>query len=177
MTENRYDRVAIAFHWLVAILIVANVLLAWSLGSFDRHSPVHENLMTLHKSIGTTVLILAIFRAAWRLAHPIPPLPASVPQWQRLAARTDQGLLYVLIFLMPLTGLIDAAAFSQPVRFFFLFDLPTVIAHNEPLGHAAFAVHKIGAKALYVLLFLHASAALYHHYLLKDDVLRRMLPR
>jgi cytochrome b561 len=123
------------------------------------------------------VLILAIFRAAWRLAHPIPPLPASVPQWQRLAARTDQGLLYVLIFLMPLTGLIDAAAFSQPVRFFFLFDLPTVIAHNEPLGHAAFAVHKIGAKALYVLLFLHASAALYHHYLLKDDVLRRMLPR
>jgi len=177
VTENRYDRVAIAFHWLVAILIVANVLLAWSLGSFDRHSPVHENLMTLHKSIGTTVLILAIFRAAWRLAHPIPPLPASVPQWQRLAARTDQGLLYVLIFLMPLTGLIDAAAFSQPVRFFFLFDLPTVIAHNEPLGHAAFAVHKIGAKALYVLLFLHASAALYHHYLLKDDVLRRMLPR
>ncbi len=177
MTENRYDRVAIAFHWLVAILIVVNVLLAWSLGSFDRHSPVHESLMTLHKSIGTTVLILAIFRAAWRLAHPIPPLPASVPQWQRLAARTDQGLLYVLIFLMPLTGLIDAAAFSQPVRFFFLFDLPTVIAHNEPLGHAAFAVHKIGAKALYVLLFLHASAALYHHYLLKDDVLRRMLPR
>ena len=174
---DHYDGVAIAFHWLIAILIVVNVVVAWSLDSFDHHSPIHETILTVHKSIGTTILLLAAFRLAWRAAHPAPPLPTTVPPWQHLAARVDQGLLYALLFLMPVTGLVDAAAFTQPVNFFFLFHLPTVIDHDEPLGHLAMAIHKISAKALYVLLAVHAAAALNHHYRLKDNVLRRMLPR
>ncbi|MDB5394112.1 MAG: cytochrome b [Rhodospirillales bacterium] len=173
---ERYDTVAILFHWLIAILIVANVGLAWSLDSFDEHSPAHDRILTVHKSIGTTLLVLAVLRLAWRWKHPGPPLPETIAPWRRVAARLDQGLLYALLVILPLSGLLDAGAFSQPVHYFFLFDLPTLTGHNEPLGHAAFAVHKAAAVALYALLFLHAAAALQHHYVLKDDILRRMLP-
>jgi cytochrome b561 len=173
---DRYDTIAILFHWLVAILIVANVALAWSLDSFDHHSPIHDRILTVHKSIGTTILLLAVFRLAWRWTHPAPPLPVSMSQWRRIAARVDQGLLYALLFIMPVSGLIDASAFSQPVHYFFLFDLPPLTVHDEPVGHAAFAVHKVSALALYALLLLHAAAALQHHYVLKDGILKRILP-
>jgi cytochrome b561 len=177
MRAERYDTLAILFHWTVAVLIVANVLLAWSLDSFDRQDPIREQILTVHKSIGTTVLLLAVLRLVWRWTRPAPPLPDTMPRWKRIAARADQALLYGVMFVMPLSGLIDAGAFSQPVHFFFLFDLPPLTGHDEPLGHAAFAVHKAAALVLYALLLLHAAAALHHHSVLKDGILRRMLPQ
>ena len=174
---GRYDGIAILFHWLVAVLIIANIGLAWSLDSFDHHSPEHDRILTIHKSIGTTVLLLAVPRLIWRWMHPAPPLPETIPRWKRIAARTDQALLFAVLFIMPLSGLIDAGAFSQPVHYFFLFDLPALTGHDEPLGHIAFAIHQLCALILYGLLLVHAGAALHHHYVLKDGILRRMLPR
>jgi cytochrome b561 len=176
MPVARYDGVATLLHWLVAVLILANIGLAWSLDEFDHHDPIHQSLLTIHKSIGTTVLALAIFRLAWRWTHPAPTLSDTLPRWQRVIAHTTHWLLYALLFVMPVTGLIDAAGFSEPVNYFFLFKLPAVIGHNEPLGHAAFAVHQLSALLLYALLLAHAGAALFHHYWLKDGILRRMLP-
>jgi cytochrome b561 len=176
MRTERYDTLAIFFHWTVAVLIVGNVLIAWSLDNFDRHDPVRDTILTVHKSIGATVLLMAVLRLIWRWTHPAPPMPEAMPRWKRIAAQTDQALLYAVMFVMSLTGLIDAGAFSQPVHFFFLFDLPPLVGHDEPLGHAAFAVHKATAVILYALLLLHAGAALHHHYVLKDGILRRMLP-
>ena len=177
MRPERYDGIAILFHWLVAALIVGNIGLAWSLGSFDRHDPVHDQILTIHKSIGTTILLLAALRLVWRWTHPAPVLPETMPRWKRIAALTDEALLYAVLFIMPLSGLIDAGAFSEPVHYFFLFDLPPLIGHDEPLGHIAFAVHQVSALILYGLLLLHAGAALHHHYVLKDGILRRMLPQ
>jgi len=173
---TRYGGTAIFLHWTIALLIAGNIALAWWLGLLDQHDPLVEPLLTIHKSIGTTVLVLAASRFGWRLTHAAPPLPLALPGWQRGIARLTHALLYVLMVVMPVSGLIDAVAFTQPVHYFFLFDLPTVIAHNEPLGHAAFAVHKAGAIALYLLLAAHAGAALFHHYVLKDGILLRMLP-
>jgi cytochrome b561 len=177
MRTERYDTLAIVFHWTIAVLIVGNVLITWSLDDFDRHDPVRDALLTLHKSIGTTVLLLAVFRLFWRWTHVAPPLPEAMARWKRIAAQADQALLYAVMFVMPVTGLADAGAFSQPVHFFFLFDLPPLVGHDEPLGHAAFAVHKATAVIFYALLLLHAGAALHHHYVLKDGILGRMLPQ
>jgi cytochrome b561 len=175
-SAGRYDGIAILFHWLVAALIVINIGLAWSLDNFDHHSPEHDRILTVHKSIGATILLLAVLRLIWRWTHPAPALPDTMPRWKRIAARTDQALLYAMMLIMPLSGLIDAGAFSQPVHYFFLFDLPALTGHDEPLGHIAFAVHQTSALILYALLLLHAGAALHHHYVLKDGILRRMLP-
>jgi len=175
MRPERYDGIAILFHWLIATLIVINIGLAWSLDNFDHHSPEHDRILTVHKSIGATILLLAVLRLAWRWTHPTPALPETMPRWKRIAARTDQALLYAVLFIMPLSGLIDAGAFSQPVDYFFLFDLPALTGHDEPLGHIAFAVHQATALILYGLLLIHGGAALHHHYVLKDGILRRML--
>jgi cytochrome b561 len=176
MPAERYGNFAILLHWLIAALIVANIGLAWSLDNFDHHDPIRPRLLAIHKSIGMTVLVLAAFRLAWRWLHPVPALPETLPRWQRIGALTTHGVLYALLFVMPVSGLIDAAAFTEPVDYFFLFKLPTIIPHNEPLGHAAFAVHQAAALLLYALLLAHAAAALFHHYWLKDGILRRMLP-
>lgn len=173
---ERFDALAILFHWLVAVLIVVNVALAWSLDNFDHHDPVHNAILSVHKSIGVVVLVLAVVRLIWRWTHPAPLLPEAMPRWMRLAAQADQVLLYAILFVMPITGLIDAGGFSEPVNFFFLFELPPLIGHDEPLGHAAMAVHKGAALVLYALLLLHSGAALFHHYVLKDQILQRMLP-
>jgi len=173
---ERYDSVAIALHWAIALLILANIGIAWSLGSFDRHSPMHDQVLTMHKSVGTTVLLLAVLRLLWRWSHPAPPLPAFVPNWQRRAALAGHALLYAMMFVMPTSGLLDSAAFSETVHYFFLVDIPPFMGHDEHFGHAAFAVHKLTALLLYALLLAHAGAALFHHYVRKDDVLRRMLP-
>jgi cytochrome b561 len=176
MPTERYDGVAILLHWLIAVLIVGNIGLAWSLDNYDHHDPIHQTLLTIHKSIGVTVLALAVLRLAWRWTHLVPPLPETLPRWQHTVARATHWSLYALLFVMPVSGLIDAAAFTEPVYYFFLFKLPTVIAHHEPVGHAAFAVHQLSALLLYALLLAHAGAALFHHYWLKDGILRRMLP-
>jgi len=173
---GRYDSIAIFLHWAIALLIIANVGLAWSLDLYDHHSPQHDRLLTIHKSIGTTVLLLAALRLVWRWTHPVPPLPDGMPAWQRRAAQASHVLLYAVMFVMPVSGLLDSQAFSEPVHYFFLFDLPVFMAHNEPFGHVVFAIHKVTALLLYGLLLIHAGAALYHHYVQKDDVLRRMLP-
>ena len=177
MRPERYNGIAILFHWVIAALIFANIALAWSLDDLDQHSPLRDRILTIHKSIGVTVLVLASLRVIWRWTHPAPALPETMPRWRRIAARMDQALLYAVMLIMPLSGLIDAGAFGQPVQYFFLFDLPALGGHNEPMGHIAFAIHRATALILYGLLLIHAGAALHHHYVLKDTILRRMLPR
>jgi len=174
---QRFTGVAIFLHWAIAILVLAAIGVAWAaLRRGDMHSLAAEPLVTIHRSLGTTILVLAVIRLTWRWTHPAPPLPTTLRPWQRTVARASHGLLYLLLFLMPVTGLIDAAAFREPVHYFFLFTLPLIGSPSEHFGHAAFRVHAATSFLIYALVLLHSAAALYHHYVLKDGTLRRMLP-
>jgi cytochrome b561 len=173
-SRERYDSVQIALHWLTSLLIIAAVCLIWTV-QLTPKGDLHNTLFFLHRSCGVTVFGLVLLRLVWRALHDTPPPPAGIPAWQQRAGTVTHWLLYGLFILMPVTGFIDGAANNHPVSFFFLFDLP-LLPENKALAHLAGAIHETLQWAVYGLVLLHAAAALHHHFVLRDNVLRRMLP-
>ena len=172
--NERYDSVQIALHWLISALIVAAIGLIWTVNALPK-GDLQTTLFFLHRSCGVTILALAVLRLAWRLSRSVPPPPATLPAWQQLAATATHWLLYALIIIMPITGYLSSALLGHPVTVFFLFDLPPLGEH-KPYADIAGAIHVTLQWAVYGLIALHAGAALRHHFVLRDGVLRRMLP-
>ncbi|MHA6722226.1 cytochrome b [Sphingomonas sp. RS2018] len=170
---DRYTRVAIAFHWIIAAAILFNL---W-LGLANDSLPKDWKVMPVHKAMGITILVLAIARLAWRLTHRPPSLPVTAPPWERLAAAGAHWGLYALTILIPLTGwmMVSGTATRRPLDWFGLFPLP-YLPVSEGLGGFGHDAHELLAFAMIALILLHVAAALRHHFLLRDDTLVRMLP-
>lgn len=184
MSENRYTGVAIAFHWIIALLMIVNVGLAWAwpLAPDEAVRPLINN----HKSIGITLLGLVTLRLLWRMTHTPPALPAHHKPWEKRAAHAVHILLYVIMFALPLSGwLMDSAykdAAAHPNLYFGTFEWPRigwVMTMSDPVAkeavHGFFgATHGIAAKILYLLFILHVGGALKHQFIDKDRELARM---
>lgn len=170
----RYDAVAQALHWLMAVALIA----VFALGLWMVAQPLMVRLKTvpLHKSIGVVVFLLALARLAWRMTHPAPPLPASMPRWERVAATAAHHLLYLLMLAVPLSGWLMSSALGFATAPFGLFRLPDLLQRDRELGDALKVVHFALNKAFAALVLLHVAAALKHHFIDRDGVLRRMLP-
>ena len=130
--------------------------------------------LVFHQSIGALILALAIARVAWRVIHPAPPLPAAMPPSHRIAAAATHAVLYISLLAFPVTGYISLAARGRNINMFGLFDLPLVVPRSLSLSADARNLHDFAQYALYALLALHIGAALYHQFVLKDGLLRRM---
>ena len=183
---NRYTRIAMLLHWLVALLIAANLALVWTVGWFP--DAMVRPVIDTHKSIGITVLGLVLLRVLWRLTHRPPPLPRSYPRLERIGAHTAHLLLYGLILGMPISGWIHDSAFkdapAHPLRLFGLVPWPRIgpimaldPATKEHVHAFWFQVHATLAYALYALVALHVLGALKHQFIDKEPELDRMLPR
>lgn len=170
---DRYSRGAIAFHWIIAAAILFNLWLGLAHDSLPREWRV----MPVHKAVGITVLALSLARLAWRITHRPPPLPATVPRWEVLAAKAAHRALYALTIVMPLTGwmMVSNGNPPRPLDWFGLFPIPylPVSKGASGFGHEA---HEILGYALLALVILHILAALRHHLILRDSTLVRMLP-
>ena len=170
-----YDRVAIAAHWLLALLIAAN----FSLGLYMHElpiSPARLKLFNWHKWAGITILALSALRLGWRLGH-APPPDAPMPAWQRTAAHAVHRLLYVLFFAVPLAGWGYSSATGFPVVWFGVLPLPDWVPVDKALADALKTAHKVLALALGLLVLLHVAAALKHQLIDRDGLLQRMRPR
>ena len=164
------------FHWLIALLILVQFALGWLAVSW-RLSPAKLDLFVWHKSIGVLVLALVLLRLAWRLlAPPAPALPAHMPPWERAAAHASHVLLYVLMLALPLSGWVVQSSSGMPFRIFRQWPLPVIQAPDKALSDLAALVHLSLGIALATLLVVHIGAALRHHFIQRDEVLRRMLP-
>lgn len=174
-TTARWGALAQALHWSIVALLVVQVTLA-ALADDLPPGARKLGLLAWHKSFGITVLLLAGLRLAWRLANPSPVLPRSLKPWERRLAPLTHGALYVLIFAQPISGWLMSSARGFPVSWFGLFQLPDLVPKSKPLFDGMVALHGMLATALYVVVALHVLAALKHHFIYRDDVLRRMLP-
>ena len=183
MTE-RYTRIAIVFHWVIAAFVVANIALAWTFKIWDDR-PWTQSVTNTHKTIGITVLGLALMRLLWRIAHRPPPLSPAIPRWQAVAARTGHAALYFLIIAMPLSGWIYDSAWEYaadvPIDFFGLFEMPRIAwVADMPAGpkkevdELFHHVHEWLSYLLYVLLAAHLAGALKHQYFDRIPTLERM---
>lgn len=176
-TADSWGSVSQAFHWLIVLLILAIATIGLTMGELPR-TPKYFWVYTLHKSLGLTVLALAVLRLAWRLyAGASPPVPGT-PVWQRRIASITHWLLYGLLFAMPLSGwLYDSSSGLRPFRWFGLFDVPKLSPPNKSLSEWSHDTHETLFLVLAALVVLHAGAALYHHVFRNDATLTRMLPK
>jgi cytochrome b561 len=133
-------------------------------------------VLAKHKSFGITILGLALLRLVWRWLNRVPAEPLDIPRWQRIAARVSHIGLYVLLLITPLAGWLMSSARNFPVSWFGLVTLPDFIAPNRPAYELLHDIHELLAQTLFWLALLHIAAALKHHFIDKDNVLRRMLP-
>jgi cytochrome b561 len=181
----RYGSVAMFLHWTIALLIIVNICLGLYFPDLPRSDPNLFTLSQIHKSIGLTVLSLSVLRVLWRLINPVPPLPADMNPALKLAARTSQFLLYVLIIAIPLTGwiMVSASRLGLPTPYFFLFDWPNLPFFDglDKAGRMAAHeqwenIHAFLAWSAIVLIPIHIAGALYHQFIRRDDVLRQMMP-
>lgn len=165
-----------ALHWLVAALVLAQFALGWSAVAWHL-SPVKLDLFVWHKSIGMLILALMAVRVGVRLRYGAPSLPRGTPPWERRAATASHCLLYALVLAMPLSGWIVNSAANVPLRLFWWLPLPPIVAPSKMIETLAARVHLGLFVALALMVTVHAAAALRHHFVLRDDVLARMLPR
>lgn len=171
----RYTRTAVALHWIVAVLIIAN--LAFGLYVADLQvSPAKLRYVSWHKWVGVTVLLLVAARLGWRLRHPAPALPDSMPRWERRATNASHALLYLLFFAAPLTGWLFSSAAGFQTVYFGVLPIPDLLEKNRELAAALRAAHKWINYTLAGLVVVHTVAAIKHHVVDRDDVLTRMLP-
>ncbi len=182
---NRYTRTAMLLHWLVAVLIIGNLVLVWVIDELPDGAV--RSAIDLHKSIGITVLGLAILRLLWRVSHRPPALPRSYPRLEKAGAHAAHVLLYGLIFGLPISGWIHDSAFkdaaAHPLVLFGVIPWFRIgaIANLDPATKEAvhafwFSVHAWFAYMLYALLALHVLGALKHQFVDKEGEFGRIVP-
>lgn len=177
-TDNirRYTTPAIAFHWLIAVLVFTLIGLGWYMTDIPKGTPDRAFFYNLHKSIGVTTAILVILRIWWRLTHPAPALPTYVPGWQSQASRLSHGLLYMCLVLMPLSGFSASQFTKYGVTYFGMFKIPPLGWEDKVIYDFLQGIHGVTATVLMVVLLIHILAALNHLLIKRDKVFQRMLP-
>lgn len=174
-TESSWGSVTKFMHWSISSSVIMIFLIAFFLLG-RRNSPYIADYFTLHESLGMTVLFLMIIRLPWRLSNKTPALPSTVPTWQRIASRTSHALLYLCLFIMPLSGWIHATAHGYAPKVWWLYTLAAPVAEDKALSHNTELVHNFFAWVFGIVICIHVLAAIKHHFIDKDNVLSRMLP-
>jgi len=170
-----YSRVAVALHWIIALLVFGQIGLVMAHDATE--GDLSRNLIGLHKAGGMLILALTLVRIAWRFKEPWIALPAEMKSWEKWLARLTQIGFYVVLLALPLGGWAASSAAGRDISFYGLFNWPLLpIDGGREVARQIMGMHELGAKFLYALLFLHIAGALKHQFVDKDNVLRRMLP-
>ena len=172
--SNDYGTVAKVLHWLAALCVIV----AWLIGTFidDLPKSAEARLMFVHMSLGLTILALLLVRVGWRFVRPVPALATSLGRVLELAARAMQWLLYALMLAAPVSGIVLEFARGQSLPIFGIAEIASPWVRDRAFASAVKEVHELIADSLLLLAALHALTALFHHFVLKDRTLVRMLP-
>ncbi len=181
-TAAGFGLVAIILHWTIALLVFVMLALGNIMGALASTDPLRHVLLDSHKMIGLTLLALVAMRIVWRLANPVPVLPKTLKSWQRICARASHFTLYMLTVLIPLTGwaLFSARVQTPTLMLFDTLPVPAlpVLQYFDSGAKAVvlfWQVHDVLGGLLVLLVLIHITAAMRHHFVLSDNVLRRML--
>lgn len=186
MEQNRYDNIAIALHWIIALAIIFQLASGfWMVDAIrmPESQKIAYGVYQYHKSFGLIVLTLSLFRLYWRFFHKPPALPQHMAKWEIIAAHASHAALYFFMIAIPLAGwaLVSTSSFGLPTMIFGLLEWPhisflTDLANKNELNKFFSISHKYMATGLFFLLILHILAAIKHQILDKDNLFKRILP-
>jgi cytochrome b561 len=172
-----FDGVTICLHWATALLVLAMFASAWLHSQAEARESVYAGaLIQIHRSLGAALWVATAFRLVWRLTNAeLPPFPFDMIKVHRAIVQLTEYLLYALLLVQPATGL-SVALFNGRAVALFVWRIPQLLPQDKAISAAFHSAHEIGAWALVALAAGHASAALFHHFVLRDDVLQCMAP-
>ncbi len=173
--DRRYGAIAKSFHWGAVVLFIGLFGLGWVMTDLPLGAEKFK-LYNLHKSVGVTLMALMLLRLIWRTVSPPPPLPGRVSDAMRTMATVGHGALYLAVFIQIGIGLVHSWSANFPVIIFEQFTIPSLTPPSEAMKEILGAVHFWGSWVLLALIAGHIGAALYHHIIRRDDVLKRMIP-
>jgi cytochrome b561 len=174
--SDHWGSLAKSFHWTIVALLIVQGSVGLTMVRLPK-SPSVIPLFSFHKSIGLTILALAILRLSWRAFDPRPDEPPGMPRWRVVGAHVGHALLYVLLFAVPLSGWwFDSVSALRPLYWFGLFEVPHLAGPDKELKDFAAAVHAFLFWVLFFVAAAHAAMALIHQFINRDNVLGRMWP-
>jgi cytochrome b561 len=171
-TVQRFNLLARLLHWTMAVLILTMAFIG--IGMVSTLSSKYHQLLSLHKSIGSLILVLAAVRLVNRLLNPPPPLPLDLPGWQKFLATGSHVILYALMFALPLVGWSMLSAGGYPIVVWGAIHLPPILPHNAPVFALLRSTHTLLALLLFAVFLGHLGAALFHALIRRDEVLKSM---
>lgn len=174
-STDRYGSLSIGLHWFMLLLLVAVYACIELRGYFPKGSDPRAALKSWHYMLGLSVFVLAALRFVVNMTSVVPRIEPNPPGWQMVSAKLLHLALYALMFAMPLAGWVLLSAEGDPIPFFGL-QLPALVGENKNLAESIKEIHETVGTVGYFLIGLHAAAALFHHYVVGDNTLRRMLP-
>lgn len=174
-TSTHYGSVSIAIHWLVALAVFGLFGLGYWMVDLTYYHDWYKKAPDIHRSIGMLLLAVMVFRVVWKLANRTPAAPAGHKRWEVISAHAAHSLLYLLIFVAMISGYLVSTAGGSGISVFGWFDVPSVTGQVKRMEETAGTVHYWSTWAIVVLAALHAAGALKHHFIDRDNTLRRML--
>jgi cytochrome b561 len=173
---SAYSHGAIGFHWLTTAIVLTIIPLGIAMGQVEP-GPTQDFLYNLHESLGVLVWPIALARLIYRFKNPPPPMQDDIPKLMKLAAELTHWALYAGLLVNPILGYLGVSTFGATINFFWLFELPNVMAKNEPLSGLILGAHKLIGILMALALCAHIGGALFHHVIRRDRTLLRMLGR
>jgi len=173
----RYTHGAIALHWIIALLIIANYFLVWS--AEDAPKAEEQRLVALHMATGITILLFSVLRVIWRITHPAPPHDETLKSWEVTLAKLVNRVFYFLIIAIPFSGWLMTSVFSagKSINIYGLFNFPGLpFGKDEAAAGIVHEVHEVLAAIMLLLFIIHVAAALKHQFVDRNGTLGRMIP-
>ena len=174
--SDSYQTPARLFHWIIAAAVLLMIPAGLIMTQQGSARPLQDTLFLYHKNIGVILIPLILLRLIYRLRHPAPPLPSSLPGWQRGAAAVSHWLLYLLLIVMPISGFVRVRAGGFPIELLDRLGAGPWLAKSEALADAAKGLHYAAALLLIAVLAVHIGAALHHGLIRRDGVWSRIWP-
>ena len=174
-TKNNYGHFTVILHWLIGLLFISILGLGAIMVQIGNRD-LRQQLFRLHKSFGLLLILLVAIRIVWRIINKWPQTLKNTPKWQKAAAKTTHTLLYITMVIMPLSGWLMSSYAGYPPRFFGLITLAAPVTKNKAISSWLSQVHLYNAWLIATIITIHILAAIKHHYIDKDSVLKRMLP-
>ncbi len=173
-TDTSYGKVTIIIHWLMVVMVIALLTVGFVMGEMDKGAE-RTAIIQLHKASGFILLLLALFRWYWTLSGQNPKPVDGLTKAEISISHATKWTLLLLLLAMPMSGVLMSMFFGHGINLYGLFEIPSFLPENEDIGEAFEEIHEVLAFVLMAVFALHALAALKHHFISKDDTLKRML--